>query len=86
MNRNEAVTYLKEINNSCKSMSPDAVTLLHSSPNDPNTIGYKIHIKTMLDNENKQQVTNIAKKHNLAVKEEKGEVIIYQPKEVAKTT
>jgi len=33
-----------------------------------------------LDDEIKQQIKNIAKKHDLVVKEENGEVIIYQPK------
>jgi len=86
MKRNEAVTYLKEITNTCTNMSPDAVALFDSRPDDPDSTGYQVHIKTVLDNETKQRLQNIAEKHSLALREEKGKVIIYQPKEVTETT
>ena len=86
MNRHEAVTFLKEITNSCANMSPDSVTLFHSKMDDPNSMGYQVHIKTILDNETKQQIRNIVEKHSLALKEEKDKVVIYKPREVTKTT
>jgi hypothetical protein len=86
MKRNEAITCLKEITNTCTNMSLDSITLFNSKPDDPQSTGYQMHIKTVLDNETKQRLQNIAKKHSLALREEKGKVIIYQPKEVTETT
>jgi hypothetical protein len=81
MKRHEAVTCLKEITNTCANMSPDAVALYSSKPDDSLSEGYQVHIKTALDDETEQQMRNIAKKHSLTLKEEKGKVIIYKPKE-----
>jgi hypothetical protein len=85
MKRHEAVTCLKEITSTCTNMSPDSITLFNSRPDDRDSTGYQVHIKTVLDNETKQRLQNIAEKHSLALKEEKGKLVIYQPKEVAKT-
>ena len=85
MKRHEAVTCLKEITSTCTNMSPDSITLFNSRPDDPDSTGYQVHIKTVLDNETKQRLQNIAEKHSLALKEEKGKVVIYQPKEVTET-
>ena len=85
MKRNEAVTFLKEITNTCESMSPDSVTLFRSKMDDQDSVGYQVHIKTVLDSETKQQVRNIAEKHSLALREEEGKIVIYKPKEVTKT-
>lgn len=82
MKRHEAVTCLKEINDSCSGMSPDAVALVNSRPDDPLSTGCQVHIRAVLDNQTKQQVRNIAQKHSLAVREEKGTVVIYEPKEI----
>ena len=86
MNRHEAVTCLREINDTCQNMSPDSVTLFHSKPDDPLSTGYQVHIKAVLDSETKQQVRSITEKHSLALKEEKEKVVIYQPKEITKAT
>jgi hypothetical protein len=51
-----------------------------SDENDPTSQGYQIHIVMSPDPEIKQQITSIAKNHDLAMKEENGEVIIYKPK------
>jgi hypothetical protein len=83
MKRHEAVTCLREINSSCRQMSPDAVTLVNSPIDDPFSTGYQVHIQTVLDSETKSQIQNIAQKRSLAVKEEKGKVVIYQPKPAA---
>ncbi len=61
-------------------MSPDSVTLVNSKPED-GPIGYQIHLQTVLDRETKNQVQTIAEKHSLALKEENGKVVIYQPKQ-----
>ena len=84
MNRNEAVTCLKEITNICTNMSPDSISLVHSG-SDVQKSTYQVHIKTSLDDETKQQLQNIAEKHSLALKEDGGKVIIYQPKEMENT-
>jgi hypothetical protein len=81
MKREEAVTCLKEITCSCANMSPNAVTLTDPKLNDPLAVGYQVKIKTILDSETKQQVQQIAKKYNLALKEGEEEIIIYRPRE-----
>ena len=86
MKRHEAVTCLREINDTCKNMSPDSVTLFYSKPDDQLSTGYQVHIKAVLDSETKQQVRRITEKHSLALKEEKEKVVIYQPKEITKAT
>ena len=86
MKRHEAVAFLKEITNTCENMSPDSVILFHSKMDEQNSTGYQVHIKTVLDSETKQQIRNIAEKHSLALKEEKGKLVIYKPKVVTKTT
>ncbi|MGD0996383.1 MAG: hypothetical protein ABR909_12775 [Candidatus Bathyarchaeia archaeon] len=80
MNRDEAVAIYKEIINVCENMGSNAFNLMLSEKNDATAKGYQIRITMSTDTEIKQQITNIAKKHNLAVKEEKDEVIIYKPK------
>ncbi len=80
MNRDEAVAIYKEIVNVCESMKLNAFNLMLSEKNDSTAKGYQIRITMSPDTEIKQQITNIAKKHDLAVKEEKGEVIIYKPR------
>ncbi|MCL2476164.1 hypothetical protein [Candidatus Bathycorpusculum sp.] len=80
MKRDEAVACLKDINNCCRQMSPDAITLINSPANDPLSIGYQVHIQTILDNETKTQIQTITKEHHLAVKEEPHKFVIYQPK------
>ena len=86
MKRHEAVTCLKEINNSCNQMSPDAVALVDSPLDDQLSTGYQVHIQTVLDTETKSQIQSIAQKRSLAVKEDKGKVVIYQPKPTAEAT
>jgi hypothetical protein len=55
-------------------MSPEAVTLETAQQK-----GYNIHIKGTIDGTDKQIVQDVAKRHNLAVKEEKDQVIVYTP-------
>lgn len=76
MNRNEALTYLKELLTQCNGMSPNAVSLEPKS-SDPS---YSIHIKGSINEADKQIVIQIAKNHNLAVKESADGVVVYKPK------
>jgi biotin-(acetyl-CoA carboxylase) ligase len=84
MKRAEAVTFLKEITSTCRSMSPDSVSLFHPKIGSRDSIAYQVHIKVALDSETKLQIRNIAEKYSLAIKEEEGKVIIYKPKEATK--
>jgi hypothetical protein len=81
MNRDEAVAIYKEIVNVCESMRANAFNLRLSEKNDATAKGYQMRITMSPDPEIKQMITNIIKKHNLAMKEEKNEVVIYSPKE-----
>ena len=74
LQRKEAVSYLKEVLNSCP-MSPDAVTLEEAQQQK----GYNIHIKGTIDENDKQIVQDVAKRRSLAVREDKDQVIIYKP-------
>jgi hypothetical protein len=79
MKRDEAVTTLREISEACKDMYGSAVSLEESKPDDEST-GYKLCIKASFDGNDRMLVRGIAEKRNLAIKEEKDELVIYQPK------
>jgi hypothetical protein len=76
LDRNEAVTYLKELLKACNDMSPEAVSF--EQPKNQESIGYTVRIKGFIDAANKQAVNDIARKHSLTVKEENCEVLIYK--------
>jgi hypothetical protein len=80
MKREEAVTVYKEIMSLAECMGSNAFNLKLSKIDDPTSEGYQICITMVSDTEIRQQIAKIAKKHHLAVKEEKGEVIIFKPK------
>jgi hypothetical protein len=50
------------------------------NPEDALSTGYKIKIKTVMDNDCRQQIKRITKKHNLAVREEQDQIVVYKPK------
>ncbi len=75
MDRNEAVAYLKEHLRNCNDMSPEAL----SFEKPPQYHGYTVRIKGTITEADKKVAKEIAIKHSLEVKEEKGEVIIYRP-------
>jgi hypothetical protein len=79
LKREEAVAIYKEITKLAESMGSNAVNLKLSKKDEP-AEGYQICITMEKDPDIYQQITNIAKKHNLAVKEEKNQVIIYKIK------
>ena len=70
----------KEIMSLAECMGSNAYNLKLSKKDDPTSEGYQICITMVSDTEIRQQIAKIAKKHHLAVKEEKGEVIIFKPK------
>jgi len=79
--RDEAVVVYKEIMKLADCMASNTFNLKLSRTDDPQSEGYQICIKTMSpDTEIEGQIIAIAEKHNLAVREEKGEIIIYKPK------
>ncbi len=78
MNRNEAVTYLKELLSQCNDMSPASVYF--ENPKNSDSVGYRVHIKGKIYESDMQQVRDIAKKYSLAVKEEADGVVVYKPK------
>lgn len=80
MKRDEAVTFLKEISTACSNLSPNSVALVNSEYNDPLSIGFQVHIQTVLDTEDMKRIKNIAANHRLALKGDKEKIIIYQPK------
>jgi hypothetical protein len=79
MNKQEASTFLKHFLAECQ-LDSDSFVLLEPTSNDTLSTGYKIRIKTVLDNDCRQQIKKITKKHNLAVVEEQNQIIIYKPK------
>jgi hypothetical protein len=86
MKRHEAITCLREINTTCRNVSPDSVELVDSQPNDEHCTGYQLHIQLVLDNETEIQIRAIASKYCFALRQENGKVVIYQPKTVPATT
>jgi hypothetical protein len=80
MKREEAVAIYKEIMKLADHMGSNAFNLKLSKIDDPHSEGYQIRITMASDTEIIEQITTIAKKNNLAVREEKSEVIIYKPK------
>jgi hypothetical protein len=75
MNRNEAVTYLKELLNQCNDMSPNAVSFEQLRTN--GSINYSVHIRGGIGESDKQIVRDIAKKQGFAVKDNLDGVIIF---------
>lgn len=80
MNRDEAVALYKEIVKVCEDLEANSFNLMLSEKNDPSSKGYQIRIAISADAEVKQQIADIAKKHDLAVKEETGELVVFKPK------
>ena len=79
MNKQEASSILKELLAKCK-LDSDSFILMEPNSKDSLSTGYKIRIKTVLDNECRQQIREITKKYDLAVIEEPIQIIIYKPK------
>jgi hypothetical protein len=79
MNKQEASNLLKELLSECK-LESSSFVLMEPNLEDTLSTGYKIIIKTVIDNECRQQIREITKKHDLAVVEEQNQIIAYKPK------
>lgn len=69
MQRNEAISYLKQLLGSNSDVSPDSISIEEQE----NGKTVRIRIKT---NE-KEHIKDVAKERNLLVKEENGSIIIF---------
>ena len=79
MNKQEASSLLKEVLTRCN-LGSDSFVLVEPNATDALSTGYKLRIKTILDNECRKQLREITKKHDLAVVEEQVQITIYKPK------
>lgn len=78
LDRNQAVNYLKDLLKNCNNMSPEMLSFENSQNVEGND--YCVRIKGVISEVDKNTVKEVAKKHNLIVKEEKGEVLIFTAK------
>jgi hypothetical protein len=79
MNKQEASAVLKTLLTECR-MDSNSFVILEPNPTDTLSTGYKVKIQTNLDNDCRQQIKGITKKHDLAVVEEQNQIIVYKPK------
>jgi hypothetical protein len=82
MKRREAITLLTEITMSCEELSPDLVSLVHSSRANKLAVGYQVHIQAAINQATEKQIQFITNARNLVLLKEKGRIIIYKPKAV----
>jgi hypothetical protein len=75
MDRDEAVSYLKEILTQCGELIPEALSL-ETPKDDP--AGLRVHIRGRIHEIEKQKVREIAQKRNLTVKEEADGLIVFR--------
>ena len=80
MNKRKASSLLKELLAKCN-LGSDSFVLMEPDPKDVLSKGYRIRIKTILDNECRQKLREITKKHDLAVIDEQIQIIVYKPKD-----
>lgn len=78
MNKQEASSLLKEVISKC-SLDSESFFLVEPNPEDTLSTGYKLRIKTILNNQCRQQLIQITKEHNLAVIEEQTQITVYKP-------
>jgi len=78
MDRNEAVTYLKEVLTFCGNMSPESVSFEKQDTID--SLGYSVRIKGSIYESDRQTVREIAKKYGLTVKEDADGIVVYSSK------
>ena len=78
MNKQEASCVLKDLLAEC-GLDTNSFVLVEPNPKDALSIGYTIRVKAILDNDCRQQLRRLTKNHNLAVIEERSEIIIYKP-------
>ncbi len=79
MNKQEASSLLKILLTECK-LDSNSFIFLEPKPEDSLSTGYKIRINAIIDNDCRNQIKEITKKHDLAVVEEQNQIIVYKPK------
>ena len=78
MERNEAVALLKEVAAACKDSDGTSVLVVPQVQNSLST-GFMLHIKKTLNPAEMKCIENILKKHNLAMHQEAGTILVYKP-------
>jgi len=63
----------------CK-LDKNSFTLIEPNSSDTLSTGYKVKIKTVLDNDCKLKITKITKKHDLGIIIEESQIVVYKPK------
>jgi hypothetical protein len=79
VDKQEASKFLKELLIKCK-LDSNTYILMEPDPKDVLSTGYKVRIKTIMDNECRQEIKKITKKYDLAVSEEQYQIVVYKPK------
>ena len=79
LDKKQASKFLKTLLIECK-LDSNSYVLVDPNPKDALSTGYKIKVKTIMNNDCRQQIKRITKKHNLAVKEEPDQIVVYKPK------
>jgi hypothetical protein len=75
MERNEAITCLKDILRFNSNLSPSAVTFRKLQ----DQTGHSLHVKGIMQQSERQMIEEIAKKHSLAVKQDSDGLTIFKP-------
>ena len=79
MNREQAVTVIKEIFEHCRLIEGKSLKLLPPKGNDALSDTYQIHIHADSDQILTSCVETVAQEHKLAVKKTDGFLIVYKP-------
>ncbi len=81
LNREEAISLLKEIIGVCSVLSGEAIMLMPANADDVLSHGYQLHIKAMLSQHDLSCIKPIVEKHNLSIANEpnKNLLVIYRP-------
>ena len=79
MDRKQAEDLLKEILDNCPALNGSTITLMPPESSDVPSKGYQIHIKPVPNEEVLCCLRGIAEKHNIALRQEKQLLSIYEP-------
>ncbi len=79
MNRNQAITVIKEIFDKCHLIEGKAIKLMPPKENNALSNTYRIHIQIGNDESLVSCVHGAVKQHNLAIKRTKDALIVYKP-------
>lgn len=81
LNRKEATSLLKEVNQACAGIGEQGVMLMPPNADSVLSHGYQLHIKATLGNEHLECVKPIVEKYKLAMEYEpdKELLVIYRP-------